>query len=100
VARHTAAAPFLFFAVFLYYLLFVYCLDSNSLMMSVQVDVVAIASDIWKDLVEAFLVEPPLNVKPFYDEVIKVEDPTNNKVLVDFKRLSDLSVAEFNGIIM
>jgi hypothetical protein len=50
--------------------------------------------------VEASLVEPPLNVKPFYDEVIKVEDPTNNKVLVDFKRLSDLSVAEFNGIIM
>jgi hypothetical protein len=66
--------------------------------MSVQVDVVAIASDVWKDLVEASLVEPPLNVKPFYDEVIKVEDPTNNKVLVDFKRPSDLSVAEFNAL--
>jgi hypothetical protein len=82
----------------LYYLLFAYCLDSNSLTMSVQVDVVALASDIWKDLMEASLVEPPLNVKPFNDEVINVEDPTNNKVMVDLKRPSDLSIAEFNAL--
>ncbi len=55
--------------------------------MSVQVVAVAIASDVWKDLVEASLVEPPLNVKPFYDEVIKVEDPTNNKVFNKIEKI-------------
>jgi hypothetical protein len=67
-------------------------------MMSVQVDVAALASDIWKELVEASLVEPPLNVNPFYDDVIKVEDPTKNKVMVYFKRPSGLSIVEFNAL--
>ena len=66
--------------------------------MFVQMDVLALASDIWKELVEASLVEPPLNVNPFYDDVIKVEDPTKNKVMVYFKRPSGLSIVEFNAL--
>jgi len=62
---------------------------SNNFAMFVQMDVPALASDIWKELVAASLVEPPLNVKPFYSDIIKVENPTNSKFMVDFKRPSD-----------
>jgi hypothetical protein len=53
-------------------------------------DIAALAADIWKELEEASLVEQPLNVKPFYNDMIKVEDPTNSKVMVDFKRSSTM----------
>ncbi len=41
-------------------------------------DIAALAADIWKELEEGSLVEQPLNVKPFYNDIIKVEDPTNS----------------------
>jgi hypothetical protein len=44
----------------------------------VQMDIAALAADIWKELEEGSLVEQPLNVKPFYNDIIKVEDPTNS----------------------
>jgi hypothetical protein len=61
-------------------------------------DIAALASDIWKELGLASLVENPLNVKPFYAEIIKVEDPANNKFMVDFKRPSELSCVEYNAL--
>jgi hypothetical protein len=59
-------------------------------------DLATLAADTWKELEEASLVEQPLNVKPFYNDMIKVEDPTNSKVMVDFKRPSKLSPDEYN----
>lgn len=43
----------------------------------------------------ASLVEKTLTVKPFYDETIKVESPANNKLMVDFKRPSEISCVEY-----
>ena len=43
----------------------------------------------------ASLVEKTLTVKPFYDETIKVESPANNKLMVDFKRPSEMSCVEY-----
>ena len=43
-------------------------------------DIAALDSDIWKELEFASLVEKTLNVKPFYDEIIKLEYPANNKL--------------------
>jgi hypothetical protein len=63
-------------------------------------DIAALAADIWKELEEASLVEQPLNVKPFYNDIIKVEDPPNSKVMVDFRRPSELSPDEYNGLPM
>ena len=57
-----------------------------------------IASDLWKELVAAALVELPLNVKAFYDDIVKVEDPANSKVLVDFKRPSEMSQEEYQSL--
>ncbi len=54
-------------------------------------DIAALASDIWKELEVASLVEQPLNVKLFYNDMIKVEDSVNSKVMVDFKRPSKLN---------
>ena len=45
-----------------------------------------IASDLWNELATAALVELPLKIKPFYDGIVKVEDPSNSKFMVDFKR--------------
>jgi hypothetical protein len=61
-------------------------------------DIAALAADIWKELEEASLVEQPLNVKPFYNDIIKVEDPPSSKVMVDFKRPSELSPDEYNSL--
>jgi hypothetical protein len=58
-------------------------------------DISALASDIWEELEFAFLVENTLTVKPFYDEIIKVEYPANNKLLVDFKRPSEMSCVKY-----
>jgi len=54
--------------------------------------------DKWNELVVAFAVEPPLNIKPFYDEMVKVEDPTNAKVMVNFKRPSEMSLDEYKWL--
>jgi hypothetical protein len=48
-----------------------------------------IAADVWKELEEASHVEAPLNIKPFYDDMIKRKDPTT-KILVDFKKPSEI----------
>ena len=58
-------------------------------------DIAALDSDIWKELEFASLVEKTLTVKPFYDETIKVESPANNKLMVDFKRPSEMSCVEY-----
>jgi len=54
-----------------------------------------VCSDIWKELVAAARVEPALNLKPFYDEIVKKEDPVNNKVLIDFKRPREMTSEEY-----
>jgi hypothetical protein len=46
----------------------------------------------------AFAVEPPPNIKPFCDEMVKVEDPTNAKVMVNFKRPSEMSLDEYKWL--
>jgi hypothetical protein len=33
--------------------------------------IATIASDIWNELVEASRIESPLNMKPFYDDMVK-----------------------------
>jgi hypothetical protein len=53
-------------------------------------DLSALASDIWKKLEFASLVEKTLNVKPFCDEYL-----ANNKLMVDFKRPSEMSCVEY-----
>jgi hypothetical protein len=61
-------------------------------------NITQIASDLWNELVAAALVEPPLNVKAFYDDIVKVEDPANSKVLVDFKQLSEMSQEDYQSL--
>jgi hypothetical protein len=48
-------------------------------------DIAALADEIWVELAEATHVEPPIQIKMYYDKTVKREDPENNKVLVDFK---------------
>ena len=58
--------------------------------------IAALASDTWKELEFASLVEKTLTViKSFYDETIKVEYPANNKLMVDFKRPSEMSCVKY-----
>ncbi len=61
-------------------------------------NITQIASDLWNELVAAALVEPPLNVKVFYDDIVKVEDPANSKVLVDFKQPSEMSQEDYQSL--
>jgi hypothetical protein len=35
---------------------------------------IAVADEIWKDLIEASSVEPPFLIKPYYDEMVKKEE--------------------------
>jgi hypothetical protein len=44
-----------------------------------------IALDTWNELVVASSVEPPLKIKSFFDELVKVEDPNNAKVMVTLR---------------
>ena len=53
-----------------------------------------IASEIWKELEEASKVEPPLNIKPYYDEMVKKEDSLT-KAFVDFKKPSEMTAEEY-----
>ncbi len=57
--------------------------------------IAALASDIWKELEFASLVEKTLTVKHFHDETIKVEYPANNKLMVNFKRPFEMSCVEY-----
>jgi len=57
-------------------------------------DIAALADEIWVELAEATHVEPPIQIKMYYDKTVKREDPENNKVLVDFKKPSEIIVKE------
>jgi hypothetical protein len=52
----------------------------------------------WNKLVEASHVEPPLNVKPYYNDVAKKEEPVGSKQFVDFKTPSEMSVEEYQSL--
>jgi hypothetical protein len=54
-------------------------------------NVVAISDEIWKELEAASVVEAPLGIKPYYNDVIKNEDKS------DYKRPMELSSAEYNS---
>ena len=58
-------------------------------------DIAALADEIWVELAEATHVEPPIQIKMYYDKTVKREDPENNKVLVDFKQPSELTLEEY-----
>ncbi len=60
-------------------------------------NVETVAADVWKELEEASRIEAPLNIKPFYDDMIKREDPTT-KVLVDFKKPLEITLDEFKSL--
>lgn len=47
---------------------------------------------------EASRVEPPLNLKTFYDNMVKTEDPTNSKIMLYFKRLTEMSLEEYKSL--
>ncbi len=53
--------------------------------------VVQIADELWLEQEQASFIDPPLKVKPYYDEMVRKEDSDNNKVMVDFKKPSDMS---------
>ena len=55
--------------------------------------IVTIAFDIWNELVEASRIESPLNMKPFNDDMDKIEDPIS-KIMLDFKRPMEMSLEE------
>jgi hypothetical protein len=57
----------------------------------------SISENIWKELVEASCVEPP-HAKPFYDDMVKKEDPSNSKVLFDLKKPTVMSSDEYKSI--
>jgi hypothetical protein len=57
-----------------------------------------IAADIWNELVVASSVEPPLNIQPFFDEIFMLEGPRNGKVMVDFKRPTEMSPEEYKSL--
>jgi len=50
-------------------------------------NVVAISDEIWNELEAASVVEAPLGVKPYYNDMIKNEDRS------DYKRPMELSAA-------
>jgi hypothetical protein len=53
-----------------------------------------VAEEIWKELEEASKVEPPLNIKPYYDDMVKKEDPAT-KELINFKKPSEMTLEEY-----
>lgn len=54
-----------------------------------------VADDIWKELVEASLIEHPTQIRCYYDEVVKKEDLSNPKVYLDFKKPSEMTAEEY-----
>jgi hypothetical protein len=73
------------------------CLSSSSIDNEMD-SIASIASDIWNELVEASRTESLLNTKPFYDVIVKIEDPTNSKIMLDFKRLMEMSLEEYKSL--
>jgi hypothetical protein len=61
-----------------------------------NIDVVV--DEVWNKLVKASRVEPPLNVKPDYDDVAKKEEPVGSKQFVDFKTPSEMLVEEYQSL--
>jgi hypothetical protein len=61
-------------------------------------NVTAVADDIWNELVEASSIEPPTQIKGYYDNVVKKEDPSNPKVSIDFKKPSEMTAEVFLSI--
>jgi hypothetical protein len=57
---------------------------------------IAVADEIWKDLIEASSVEPPLLIKPYYNEMVKKEEGEGTKVFVDFQKPSETSGTAFS----
>jgi hypothetical protein len=54
--------------------------------------VLTIATEIWSELEASSAIEPPLMVKPIYSDMIKKEDKT------DFKRLLEMMTAEYLSV--
>jgi hypothetical protein len=52
-----------------------------------------IASEIWKELEEVSKVEAPLNIKPYYDEMVKKEDSLT-KAFIDLKKTSKMTAKQ------
>jgi hypothetical protein len=57
-------------------------------------NVEVVAEEIWKELEEASKIEPPLNIKPYYDDMVKKEDPAT-KELINFKKPSEMTLEEY-----
>jgi hypothetical protein len=55
-------------------------------------DVLTITMEIWSELEPSSTVEPPFQVKPFYNEMCKKEDKT------DFKRLLEMITTEYLSV--
>ena len=53
-----------------------------------------VASEIWMELEEASNNEPPMNIKPYYDDMVKKEDSLT-KALLDFKKPSEMSAKDY-----
>jgi hypothetical protein len=60
---------------------------------------IAVADKIWKDLIEASSVEPPLLIKFYYDEMVKKEEGEGTKVFVDFKKPSKMTAGDYATIV-
>jgi hypothetical protein len=54
--------------------------------------VLTIATEIWSDMEASSAIEPPLMLKPFYNDMIKKEDKT------DFKRPLEMTTAEYLSV--
>jgi hypothetical protein len=59
-------------------------------------DINLVVDDIWKELLEASQIEPPMNAKPYYDDMVKKED--GNKVFQDFKKPSVMTKDDYNSV--
>jgi hypothetical protein len=60
--------------------------NANNALYNTTID---IANEIWSALADAAVIEAPLSVKPFYDEVLKNEDK------IDYKKPSELLLDEY-----
>jgi hypothetical protein len=60
---------------------------------------IAVADEIWKDLIEASSVEPPLLIKPYCDEMVKKEEGEGTMVFVDFKKPSEMAAEDYATIV-
>ncbi len=59
---------------------------------NVDNDVLTIATEIWSELEASSAIEPPLMVKPFYNDMIKKEAKS------DFKRPLEMMTAEYLSV--